>query len=267
VKSPVIISLLTDFGTIDAYVGVMKGVIYGINPQAGIVDLSHEIEPQCVMEAALMLNSAYRYFPRGTIHLTVVDPGVGTERRAICLLADGHFFVAPDNGLVTLVYKGARSRRVVEITNSDYFLKPVSSTFHGRDIFAPVAAYLSKGVKPEEFGRKIKTIELIDIPGPRLISGKRLIGQVIHVDRFGNLITDIPVARLINLTGFKQQHVRIKIKSRTIYGISTTYSQRERGELLAIFGSSGFLEISANLSNAQKILVASLNDPVEVVIG
>jgi len=184
-----IIALLTDFGLNDNFVGVMKGVIYHINPEVKIVDLSHQIESHNIHEAAFLLKSSYPYFPEGTVFLIVVDPGVGSERKSVIVETEKYLFVAPDNGVLSFLME-RDMKRIIQITNEEYFLKPVSRTFHGRDIFAPVAAYLSKGEKVEKFGSQTRKIEKLTFPEPQ-VKNNRLVGEVIYVDRFGNPITNI----------------------------------------------------------------------------
>ncbi len=252
---------MTDFGTKDGYVGAMKGVILGINPRCTIVDITHEISPQDVCEGALVLGNTYRSFPRGSIHLAVVDPGVGTQREALVVETEGYYFIGPDNGLFTWIYRGEEVKQVVGIRNRDFFPKPPSQTFHGRDIFAPVAAHLSLGRKPQEFGVKLDRWSEIDIPEPR-VTDKGFMGEVIHIDRFGNLITNLPRRLLEPLIG--QGILQIHIKGRRISGLKTTYAEAGRGELLAIFDSFDLLEISLMGDSAEEALNAVKGERVEL---
>lgn len=282
-----IITLTTDFGLEDGYVGAMKGVILAINPDAAIVDLSHQIAPQNVRQAAYVLAAAYPHFPPGTIHMIVVDPGVGSKRRAIALETPTARFVAPDNGVLSYIlaelgsddeisgFKGTplhRGRenssddsrlippgcRAVHLNNPRYWLAEVSSTFHGRDIFAPVAAHLSLGVPLKELGERIEEVVLFPIPRPGLRAEGRLVGHVIHIDHFGNLITDIkgqsPHSGSI-----------IEVKGREIQGVNRTYADVGEGQLLALIGSSGHLELSVRGGSAAQELEARIGD--EVVIS
>lgn len=186
-----VITLTTDFGMTDAYVGIMKGVILGINPEASIVDICHTIQPQNVTQAAFVLSTAFPYFPQGTIHLVVVDPGVGTKRRAVILITHQALFVAPDNGVLSYVIKEAEPRfEAITISNPRFWRSPVSFTFHGRDILAPVAAHLSLGVPPREFGDVIHSLSVFPRPQPYQGAEGELVGHIIHIDRFGNLITN-----------------------------------------------------------------------------
>lgn len=255
-----IISLLTDFSYKDQYVGLLKAVILNINPKAKIIDLCHDIPPQDVKRAAYMLCACYRYFPSGTIHVVVVDPGVGTKRRIICVKAAGQYFIAPDNGVLTLIVEKNKPEFIINLTNKKYFLKKISHTFHGRDILAPSAAHLSKGLNPLILGKKIRTIKMIDFP-KAVIKDKAIIGEVLYIDSFGNLVTNINERLLSNL-GTRPEKTRIKIKSKTIYGIKSSYEQARIGGLLAIIGSTGNLEISANRRNAQRVVGAKPGDKV-----
>ena len=244
------IALLTDFGLNDNFVGVMKGVIYRINPRAKIVDISHQVESHNIREAAFLLRSSYPYFPEGTVFLIVVDPGVGTERKSVIVETEKYLFVAPDNGVLSFL-KERDIKRIIQITNEEYFLKPVSRTFHGRDIFAPVAAHLSRGEKVEKFGPAIRKIEKLKFPEPQ-VKNNRLVGEVLYVDRFGNLITNISEDAFLRFTeGKKFQVVIGKVK---ISKISSSYQGGKQGIPIAIFGSFDNLEISLYQDNASRRL-------------
>ena len=256
-----IITLMTDFGTKDGYVGAMKGVILGINPHCTVVDITHEIPPQGVFEGAFVLGNAYRSFPPGSIHLAVVDPEVGTGREALVVETEGYYFVGPDNGLFTWIYRGEEIKQVVGIRNRDFFQRPISQTFHGRDIFAPVAAHLSLGREPEKFGVRLDRWSEIDVPEPK-VTDKGFMGEVIHIDRFGNLITNVPRRLLEPLTG--QGLLQIHIKGRRISGLKTAYAEAREGELMAIFDSFDLLEISVMGDSAREALRAVKGDRVEL---
>lgn len=228
-----IITLLTDFGLKDAYTGVMKGVILSVNPEAQLVDITHDVGPQNIEEAAYLVDEYYRYFPTGTTHLCVVDPTVGSSRRPIIICRDGYYFVGPDNGIFTHVLKGART---FAITNSAYMLKNVSDTFHGRDIFAPVAAHISNGVRPEEIGVDVSDPVNIKDNLP-VIQGTRLVGKVVRFDHFGNAITNIRFDLLERFT--KGRSFQIQVGDRTFRGINRSYSENE---VTCIPGSSGYVE-------------------------
>ncbi len=252
-----IITLLSDFGTRDPFVGVMKGVIHTINPRAIIVDLTHEISPQDIFEGAFSLYQSYGYFPDDTIHLAVVDPGVGGGRKAVIVRAGCHLFVAPDNGVASLAaQRESAAPEVFEITNPEYTLGRISSTFHGRDVFAPAAAYLSKGVLPGRMGARAEDFIKIKIPEV-LIEGSIAAAAVIHTDRFGNLITNIDGS-------LRERIARIKVRNRVIEKISNSYEQGKQGELLAIFGSTGFLEISINKESASEYTGLKKGDDIIV---
>lgn len=238
-----VITLLTDFGTSDNFVGIMKGVILSINPGAVVVDITHQVPPQDVWTAAYLLATAHRYFPPGTIHVAVVDPGVGTGRRAIVLETERAFFVAPDNGLLTPILKEEKIRRIIALTERRYWLPEPSATFHGRDVFAPVAAHLSRGVPPEKMGSLIEDPVLLEWPYPQKRPDGSIVGHVLHIDRFGNIITDI---RREDLAG----DVVVEIADRRIRGLRRTFAEVEVGEPLAYIGSTGRLEIAIRQGNA-----------------
>lgn len=248
------IALLTDFGTRDHYVGAMKGVILSIAPSAVIVDISHEVAAQDVREAAYTLRACYRDFPGGTTFVAVVDPGVGSERRAILVEADGYYFIGPDNGLLSFVLN--EEARIFILSNELYFRHPVSSTFHGRDIFAPVAAHLFAGVGLEEFGPRI--YDPFRISGGRpAISGEGTEGEVIHIDRFGNLVTNI------TSEGLPASYI-VEINGGAIEKRCTYYAEANKGELFSIAGSAGFLEISVRDGSAAEMLGAKIGQKVSV---
>ncbi|HHT9159902.1 MAG TPA: SAM hydrolase/SAM-dependent halogenase family protein, partial [Candidatus Brocadiaceae bacterium] len=198
---PCVITLLTDFGNQDAYVGVMKGVITGINPLANIIDICHNIPPQDVFNAAYLLYTSYKYFPRGTIHVAVVDPGVGSRRDIVCVVTKDYFFLVPDNGILSFIIQDEKPKSIFRITNSKYFLPSPSNTFHGRDVFAPVSAHLSLGAKLRQLGIKINQLKQLDIPKPDYKKTGQLEGQVIYIDRFGNLISNITKEYLVKGVG------------------------------------------------------------------
>jgi S-adenosylmethionine hydrolase len=272
-----VITLTTDFGTGDAYVASMKGVILTINPKAVIVDICHSIEPQNVLQAAFILSNAYRYFPEGTIHLAIVDPGVGSQRKAIILKTPKSFFVAPDNGILSYIIDqldtapakpahhfstrpekreiGAELEAVV-ITNPAFWQKPVSTTFHGRDIFAPVAAHLSLGKAINKFGDSLSHIYAFHTPMPFRDNQGNLIGCVLHIDNFGNLITNI---RSVDLPG---ERTTVTIGKQHIDSISQFYAEKEG--LAAIIGSSEYLEISLNNGNAAASLDVRVGDEIKL---
>lgn len=251
----VVIALLTDFGTADYFVAAMKGTILTINSAANIVDLTHEIGRQDVQGGAYVLRACYRDFPLGTIFVCVVDPGVGSERRAIIVDAEDRIFLAPDNGLLGLLFDEDPEARAFELSNRDLFADKVSSTFHGRDIFAPAAAHLSTGFPIEQAGPPITDVIRLDTLEPSRIGDRELAGEIIHIDRFGNLVTNFTSKHLS--TAF-----HLKLGPTIIDHHADHYSEAAPGELLSIMGSSGFIEISASLDSAELILGAKRGDRV-----
>ncbi len=234
---------LTDFGLKDHYVGVMKGVLLGMVPEAQCIDLSHEIPPQDVGEGAYLLGVSYRYFPRGTVFVAVVDPGVGTGRRGLLVEAADRFFVGPDNGLFTLVYQQEPDFEAYLLANKRFFREEVSHTFHGRDIFAPVAAHLLKGVLPKDFGPRVEDPLRLPWPEP-LPKAAEVKGVIIHVDRFGNLVSNISAEIL------KGRRIREVIFKGQSLPFKRTYAEVAPGEPLALIGSDGFLEIAVSRGSA-----------------
>jgi len=258
-----IITLLTDFGSKDPYVASMKGVILNINPQCLLVDITHQVNPHDIEEGAFTLANAYSYFHKGTIHLSVVDPGVGGIRRPILLVTENYFFVGPDNGLFTLVTRREKVKQVVVLTKKKYFLPKVSRTFHGRDIFAPVAAHLSLGIKPKAFGYEINSLKELRVQKPVMKEGK-LVGEILHIDIFGNVVSNIDEAKLFRFN--QSRPFVIRAGGKTIRGLKRGYWEGKKGELIALLGSNGLLEISLREGNAQKTLKAERGDPITVMI-
>jgi hypothetical protein len=251
-----IITILTDFGTRDPYLGSMKGVILSICIKARIVDITHDIDKFSVSHGAYVLASVVKYFPEGTVHLCVVDPGVGTKRKALIVKTRRSYLVGPDNGVLILAADREGIEKVIEITNSKYMLDEVSSTFHGRDIFGPVAAHLANGIPMTEFGEETDSFVRASFPKSRVSSGK-LYGEVIHIDDFGNVITNISLADTHELGITSGTMVRTVV-GRTARKIRfcRTYGEVARGQPLALVGSVGLLEISVNTGNASFILKA-----------
>jgi S-adenosyl-L-methionine hydrolase (adenosine-forming) len=260
-KNPGIVTLITDFGSGGEYSGVMKGAILSVNPRCRIVDITHEIEPQNILQASWVLKNSYPYFPPRTIHVAVVDPGVGTTRRAIVLEKEGYFFVGPDNGVFSSVLSTKGKVSAHEITQRKFFLSPVSDTFHGRDLFAPVAGHLSLGLNPRSLGPGIKDWVVLDWPNPRL-SGKNLRARVLWADSFGNLITN--VSREECGTMLESRPILIEGKRWHIDRVRRTYGEGRPGEPMALFGSGGLLEISLNRGNALKTLGLRPGEPVSI---
>jgi S-adenosylmethionine hydrolase len=257
-----IITLLTDFGMQDGYVGIMKGVIWRIAPQVQIADLTHEIAPQDILEGALALARCAPFFPPGTVHVAVVDPGVGTRRRPIAARLGEQIFVGPDNGLVTLLLEKAQDAdqpvQFVQLDQPAYWLDRVSSSFHGRDIFAPAGAHLANGVPLLKLGAPIDDPLRLIIPRPKQMpQGWR--GQVVHIDHFGNCATNLEEIHLA------QMHpLRIRIKDQEIHGMVKSFGDRQNGELIAILDSDGRLAIAAVNSSAAHLLQARAGDRVEI---
>ena len=276
--SPLLV-FTTDFGLTDAYAGVMKGVALSINPDLRLVDLTHQIAPQKVAQGAFVLGVSYRYFPANAIHVAVVDPGVGTARRPILLETTHGSFVAPDNGLLTRVLSEYLSDpptrpgtvelpstvRAFHLTNPDYWLHPVSSTFHGRDIFTPTAAHLSLGVLPESLGEPIGELAWLPMPQPR-VTHEAVSGEVIYRDTYGNLISNIPASLLEG-----QKISEIRIRGRVIRRLSRTFldisSDSSPPDLIALFGSHGYLEVAVPNGSAADSLSAGPGEPVAVTFA
>ncbi len=257
-----IISLLSDFGLRDPYVAEMKAVILSICRDASIIDISHEIEKFNVRMGAFVLAQAARYFPRGTIHVAVVDPGVGTARRPIIVETERSLYVGPDNGLLILAAQNEGIRHVYEIANPRYMLKKVSRTFHGRDIFSPAAAHLAKGAEPSTFGPEIRDPVRPSFSSPE-IRGETIIGEVIHIDGFGNLITNISEGNLkaFGISEGVNLHVQLGGRKMTLK-LCSSYDEAPRNKPLSIIGGTGFLEISVNRGDASKTLDANIGTSV-----
>ena len=246
-----IITLTTDFGGSDHYVAMMKGVILSINPDATIIDVTHQIPAHSIKEGSLIIKASYIYFPSGTVHVGVVDPGVGSTRRPIAILVDNHFFVGPDNGLFSTIIETQRHTDVIHLKEKKYWLDSISPTFHGRDIFAPVAAHLSRGMNPFRMGEKIDNPTILTHPLPQK-NNSDLMGEVIRVDHFGNLITNITKEHLRPFLASKD--LSISIGRITVKKISTTYNEVPEGQPLALIGSSQLLEIAVNMGRAADYL-------------
>lgn len=254
-----IITILTDFGTTDPYVGIMKGVILSLNPEARIVDLTHEIPHGDIRAGAFALSSAATWFPPGTVHLAVVDPGVGGRRKAVAVEGERYVFVGPDNGLLAPAAGKDRVKRVVEISNPKYALDRISSTFHGRDVFAPAAAHLAGGLDPDSLGPVLDGLAGLEVPEPARSPG-RVAGEVVHVDGFGNLITNITEEDLPAGPG----ECEVAVKGMVIEGISSTYSDAAEGEVLALMESTGRLEVARCMGSAARALGAGAGEAVTV---
>jgi S-adenosylmethionine hydrolase len=242
------ITLLTDFGNQDGFAGIMKGVILSLNPAANIVDLSHKIPVHNIEAGAFVLDSAYRYFPPGTIHVAVVDPGVGSTRQIIACEAANYFFIAPDNGILKYIFQEFGIQKVIRITNADYFLSPISHTFHGRDIFAPVAAHLSLKPDLSPLGHWTRDFHRGRIP-QLLIHENSISGEIIYIDHFGNMITNIPRQKFPD--GIENHQITIRFRNHTLHGIRATYADGQPQELLGLWSSTGHLEIALPQDRAE----------------
>lgn len=262
-----IITLTTDFGTNDHFVGAMKGVILNIVPEAAIVDISHAVQAFDVLDGALTIAQAYAYFPNGTIHVVVVDPGVGTERRPILASNDSYHFVAPDNGVLSMVYAREERIRVRHVSAEHYFCQPVSNTFHARDVFSPVAAYLARQVDSHKFGDEIEDYVRFAAPRPKPVAENRLRGVVLRVDRFGNLITNVTPEDVPALFAAQPAAFRIVVGNREITTIRGAYAEGAQGEVFGILGSMGYLEIVANRAAAAQMTGAGKGSEVNIFLG
>ncbi len=258
-----LLTLLTDFGSQDAFAGIMKGVILGICPVAQIVDLTHEVPPRDVRAGALLLRSAVPYFPTGTIHVAVVDPGVGSARRAVLVETEGAWFVGPDNGVLHAAAVSRRIRGAFELTRGEFHLPSVGRTFHGRDVFAPVAAHLASGVPAAALGSPLRDLVPLDLPIARVDAGT-VVGEVVHVDRFGNLVTSIAAADLARFRGLA---VSVSIAGCASIPLVSTYSEGTVGAPLAVIGSWGHLEIAVRDGDAAAALGQRSGAVVRVTPG
>ena len=245
-----IITLTTDFGNSDHYVGVIKGVILSISPEAQIVDICHDLRAYDVLDGAFVIAQAYRYFPPRTVHLVVVDPGVGSSRRPILVNAGKYIFVAPDNGVLSLLYAREEGAIVRHITANHYFLEPVSQTFHARDVFAPIAAWLSRQVEPEKFGDPIEDYVRFQPPQPKKVNDRLFKGIVLRVDRFGTLTTNLTPADVPQLFTDTPPPFKIVVGKTEVTKLATSYAHEAPGEVFAILGSSGYLEIAVSRASA-----------------
>lgn len=264
-----IITLLTDFGTRDEYVGLMKGVILSIHSAATVIDITHQIDPQNLIQAAYAIHSSYGYFPAGSVHLVVVDPGVGSDRSLLALKLQNQYFVAPDNGVLSLLLDEDSVSQLIKITNSEYFLDTVSHTFHGRDIIAPVGAHIARGVKLQQLGDELAPADAIRLTNirARIADDGRIVGRIVAVDHFGNLISNIDHQMMITTgTANQTNRIIIQIGSHTIYGIDRTYENGRANTSMALIGSRGYLEIAVPGGNAAQQLNVRSGDRVQVKI-
>ena len=257
-----LITLTTDFGLSDHFVGAMKGVIAGIAPVARVIDITHAVTPYRVQEAAFIVSETWPNFPKGTIHVVVVDPGVGGARRPLLVEAAGQFFIGPDNGVFSLLYAAFKHKTRV-LSNPKFMRHEISRTFHGRDVFAPAAAYLAKGAKPAQFGSTVKDTLQLPLNAPERLASHRWRGCVLKADRFGNLITNFAVKHFEDI---KTRPFELCAGPQTIRRLALNYSETEMGELFVIVGSSGYLEIAANQSSAAEKLDCTAGSAVDLEI-
>lgn len=258
-----IITFMTDFGLSDAYTAMMKGVVLSINRNAYIIDITHYINIGSIFQGACMLKETYAYFPKGTVHVAVVDPGVGSSRRQLAIKAAGHFFVGPDNGIFWPIIEENPNAEIINLSETRYFLSHVTSTFHGRDIFAPVAAYISLGTEISKMGTSMSEPEKLTLPKPYL-KHDTLKGQITRIDNFGNLITNITENTLSRFLEGKKPVIHIG--DYKIPWLCDTYSDRDKGELLALINSSGLLEIAVNLGKASEYLGRSPDEILGMLV-
>lgn len=257
------ITLITDFGDRGGYAGIMKGVILSVNPRCPIVDITHHVAPQSIEEAAFVLGSAYPFFPARTVHLVVVDPGVGGPRRPIIVASEKHHFVGPDNGVFSLVFARERIAGVWEIDTGQFDAARVSATFHGRDIFAPIAARLSLGETAGSLGREVRSWVRLDTLEPEVADGV-IRARVISVDHFGNLVSNLSKDQFIRLAGSRP--FRIAVGGSILGNISRSYGDAREGEVLALFGSTGLLEIAVRNGDCRQLLQVTRGAPVEIML-
>jgi S-adenosyl-L-methionine hydrolase (adenosine-forming) len=262
-----IISITTDFGEDDHFVGVMKGVILSINPDATVVDINHRVNAYDIFDGAYSLSQSYDAFPPGTIHLVVVDPGVGSERRPIIVQSKDYRFVAPDNGVLSMVYESEERVEVRHVTSEHFFRKPVSNTFHGRDIFAPVAGWLSRGMEAEKFGSIVTDYARFTSVRPTRENDALIKGVAIKVDKFGNVVTNIAPGDVPQIFGQDPPPFRIRINGHEITRLCQSFAAGEGAELFAVVGSSGFIEICINRGSAAKALNVNRGEEVEMEVG
>ena len=262
-----LITLITDFDTTDHFVGTMKGVIMNINPDVDIVDICHKVASYDIFDAAFTLAQSYRFFPPDTIHLVVVDPGVGTARRPLLVRTLAYKFVAPDNGVLSLIYEREENVEVRHITADHYFLNPVSNTFQGRDVFAPVVGWLSKGVDVDKFGDPITEYTKFASPKPKHVGDSLIKGVALRIDKFGNIITNLTPEDVPQLFAENPPPFKIMINEQEVTRLNLAYSMGKPAEVFAIVGSSGYIEICTNRGSAAKVLNVNRGVEVGVVLG
>lgn len=262
-----IITLLTDFGQADGFIGVMKGVMLQIAPNVRFVDITHDLPPYSLSAAAFLNNWSFGYFPAGTIHLCVVDPGVGTSRRALVVEAQGHIFIAPDNGVLTPILEATGGRTVVAADKPEYWLANVGNTFHGRDVFSPLAAHVARGVPVSELGRPVDDPVMRPLKAPA-ITPERIDARIRYVDRFGNAITNLlkpQFERWASERGVSPEEVEVQLPGVSIRGISKTYGAHKPGEIVALFDGFDCLEVAINQGDAAASMSLKEGDEVKLI--
>ena len=262
-----IVTLTTDFGLSDHFVGAIKGVILNLNPEAEIIDISHEVRSHDILDGAFTIAQAYRFFPNHTIHMVVVDPGVGSQRRPILVSAGIYRFICPDNGVLSFILAREEEHEVRHVTSDYYFLSPVSNTFHARDIFAPIAGWLSRGVELAKFGDPITDYVRFAVPRPKAVNEKTVKGVVLKVDRFGNAITNISAQDVPLLFQQNPPPFRITAGKGEITKLNQFYAQSAPGDLFAIVGSGGYLELATNRGSAARLLGVDRGTEVGVFLA
>jgi S-adenosyl-L-methionine hydrolase (adenosine-forming) len=258
-----IITLTTDFGLSDHFVGTMKGVILGIEAAAEVIDISHGVQPYEIADGAFTIAQAYRYFPKKTIHVVVVDPGVGSARRPLLVEMAGQYFVAPDNGVLSMIFAREPQLKVRHITSERYFLKPLSRTFHGRDVFSPVAAHLAAGVRPAQFGKRIQDYLRASFDKPTHTGQHTWTGTILKADHFGNLATNFHIDHFPTI---RTHAFALNAGLQAITRLALTFSECAPGELFVLVGSSGYLEVAASQGSAAETLGCGAGSPVELTI-
>ena len=261
-----LVTLTTDFGSADHFVGAMKGVILNLNPQAQIVDISNSVHSFDILDGALTIAQAYKYFPSDTLHMVVVDPGVGTNRRPLLVTGEKHLFIAPDNGVLSLVFEREERLSVRHITAEHYFLQPLSNTFHGRDIFVACAGWLSKGVEPAKFGEEVTDYARFSAPKPKMVNPQLLKGVILKQDKFGNLITNFSEKEVPHLFAATPPPFKMMVGTKEITSMRTAYAQGMHNEVFAVVGSMGFLELATNRGSAATLLGATRGSEVGLMI-
>jgi len=262
-----LVTFTTDFGLNDHYVGTMRGVITNINSAAQIIDICNSVQSFDILDGALTISQAYKYFPSDTVHVVIIDPGVGTNRRPLLVQTEKHIFLAPDNGVLSLVYEREERLTVRHITSEHYFLQPVSATFQGRDVFAAIAGWLSKGVDPAKFGEEITDFVRFSTPRPKVLSPTQLKAVVLKVDKFGNLVTNISEQDAAALFTGNPPEFKLTVGKAEVTKLKRTFAEGAPGEVFAVIGSMGFVEIVSNRGNASIAAQAGKGAEIQVTFA